>query len=291
MKVTLSKNAGFCPGVKRADDGLRALMKDGGRIYTLGTLIHNRLYNEALENSGVKSIDFSEIDDILKSSAEEPVTVVIRTHGIPKEQSDHLYRLSCENPGFRVVDMTCPSVKRIHRIAEENTNENTIFLLFCNKTHPEAIGIMSYAKGEKYAISSPEELASIDLTKKVPILCSQTTENLGIFSEIKKNLKKLCTNAILFDTICSVTEKRQSEAVRLATASDLMIVIGGRDSSNTHKLYDLCKRECNNTVWIESASDAVGFPDHAHNIGITAGASTPGDIITEVLNLWKKTKM
>ena len=234
MNITVSENAGFCPGVRRADEKLRTLMKNDGNIYTLGTLIHNRIYNEDLEKSGVKAIEFSQIDDIIRLSENQKVTLVIRTHGIPKEEDEYLARASEEHPNFKVVDMTCPSVKRIHKIAAENTNEDTTFILFCNKTHPEAIGIMSYAKGEKYAISSPEELQNIDLNKKIPILCSQTTENLGTFSEIKKILKKLCTNAIFFDTICSVTEKRQTEAVQLAAVSDLMIVVGGRDSSNTN---------------------------------------------------------
>ena len=285
--INLSKNAGFCPGVKRADNTVRKLLKNRNKneiIYTLGDLIHNSAYTRELYNLGVKSIDFEEIEKIILGDTTHKHTLVIRTHGIPLEQHRHLISLSEKYSNFEVIDMTCPSVKKIHKIAEENTSENTCFILFCKETHPEAIGIMSYAKGEKHAISSPEDLEKIDFSKKIPILCSQTTENLEVFAKIKKNLKKLCTNAIFFDTICSVTENRQNEAITIAKNSDAMIVIGGKESSNTRKLYELCLKECSDTVWIESAKDLLAdFPDPAKCVGITAGASTPGGIITEVI--------
>jgi 4-hydroxy-3-methylbut-2-enyl diphosphate reductase len=143
-------------------------------------------------------------------------------------------------------------------------------------------------KGEKYAISSLEELQMLNLDGKIPILCSQTTENLVEFKKIKNFLKKLYTNAIFFDTICSVTEIRQEEAISLAKVSDGMIVIGGRNSSNTQKLYKLCHEHCDATLCIESPDEIPkDFPIGKNKIGITAGASTPGDIITEVLKLWK----
>ena len=142
---------------------------------------------------------------------------------------------------------------------------------------------MSYAKGKKKAFSSLDELADVDLGDKIPILCSQTTQNLVEFKKIKKIFEKLYTNAIFFDTICSVTENRQNEAAKIAKESDLMIVIGGHESSNTNKLYELCSKECP-TVWIESVTDLqTDFPDNAKCVGITAGASTPDGIITEVL--------
>ena len=284
--IILSKNAGFCPGVKRADLTVRELIKnrtDNDAIYTLGELIHNGIYTAELSSMGVRTVSFEEIEKCIIAQPEAKHTLVIRTHGISKEQHEHLDFLSKKYGNFKIVDMTCPSVKKIHRIAEENTSDNTCFILFCNPNHPEAIGIMSYAKGEKHAISSPEELENIDFTEKIPILCSQTTENLELFAKIKKNLKKLCTNAIFFDTICSVTENRQNEAITIAKNSDAMIVIGGKESSNTRKLYELCSKECSRTVWIESAKDLLAdFPDPAKCVGITAGASTPDGIITEV---------
>ena len=287
MKIELSKLAGFCPGVTRADTAIRKLIKEKkpeDEIYTLGHLIHNKIYNDELKALGVDSLSFDEAIEKIRSERRGELTIVIRTHGIKREEYQKLLDLNLEFP-FNLVDMTCPSVKRIHKIADENTNDNTCFILFCNPSHPEAVGIMSYANGEKHAITSPEELLELDLKAKMPILCSQTTENLELFEKIKKILKKVCTNATFFDTICGVTENRQAEAVRIAKSADCMIVIGGRDSSNTKKLYELCKRECENTLWIESQADLPKeFVGKEHyNIGITAGASTPEDIITEVL--------
>ncbi len=295
MKIILSENAGFCPGVRRADKTVTSLItnkKPNEKVYTLGSLIHNSLYNESLRSRGVINVGFDDVEEIIKGEPNYKHTLVIRTHGITKEQNEYLLSLEKNYANFSVIDMTCPSVKKIHRIAEENTNEDTCFLLFCNKEHPEAIGIMSYAKGEKHTISSPEDLLGIDFSKKLPILCSQTTENLEIFKKIKKFLKKLCTNAIFFDTICSVTENRQNEAIKIAKDSELMIVIGGKESSNTEKLYNLCLNECPRTLWIESARDLLAdFPDPAKCVGITAGASTPDGIITEVKKVMENKEM
>ena len=289
MKFTLAENSGFCPGVKRADITVRNLIrnrKENELIYTIGSLIHNRLYNEELKNLGVASVSIKEIEEILHKNSEKYVTVVIRTHGITKEDNDFLNTLSAKHGNLKIIDMTCPSVKKIHRIAERETGENTFFLLFCNKEHPEALGIMSYAKGEKAMISSLKELEIINFNGKIPILCSQTTENLNNFIKIKKFLKKVCTNAKIFDTICNVTENRQHEAIKIAKNSDMMIVIGGRESSNTQKLYNLCRTECPLTLWIESKEELLtDFPDNIKNVGVTAGASTPDGIITEVLKV------
>ena len=286
MKINLSKYAGFCPGVRKADETVRKILREqgsNGRVYTLGHLIHNRIYNENLEKIGAASIDFEEVVNTYMNMPERPMTLVIRTHGITKEQFEFLSDFQDKHANFTLVDATCPFVKRIHKIACENTNENTCFLLFSDHKHPEVIGTMSYAAGEKYAFSSAEELASLDLGSKLPILCAQTTQNLVEFKKIKKILKNLCTNAKIFDTICSVTENRQNEATKIARESDLMLVIGGHESSNTKKLFDLCSIECP-TIWIESITDLqTDFPDNAKCVGITAGASTPDGIITEVL--------
>ena len=286
MKINLSKYAGFCPGVRHADKVVRELLNDAGsgaRVYTLGQLIHNRIYTEELERLGAKVIRFEDIEQTYSADPGTPMTVVIRTHGITKDQLDHLRLLEKKNPSFSLVDATCPFVKRIHDIAQDNTNDNTLFLLFADPTHPEAIGTISYAKGEKHIFSSLDEFKSYELGDKLPILCAQTTQNLVEFKKIKNFLENLCTNAKIFDTICSVTENRQNEATKIAKESDLMLVIGGRNSSNTKKLYELCSLECP-TVLIESIADLqTDFPDNAKCVGITAGASTPDGIITEVL--------
>ena len=287
MEVILAKNAGFCPGVKRAVD--KALAYKGiPHTYTLGELIHNPTFLRELEAAGIQTIDFESVERVLNEIVPQKMNLILRTHGIPKDQEEALRSLSNKSGRLEIIDMTCPFVKNIHRIAEQNTSEKTVFLHFCHKDHPEALGNMSFAKGEKYAISSLDELKMLNLDGKIPILCSQTTENLVEFKKIKNFLKNLYTNAIFFDTICSVTEIRQEEAVSLAKVSDGIIVIGGKNSSNTQKLYKLCKEHCDATLCIESPREIPeDFPVGKNKIGITAGASTPGDIITEVLKLWK----
>ena len=272
--------------MKRADKEIMRLVserKKGERIFTLGKLIHNDIYNGSLADMGVISVTPEELKEELRKAPDTKTTLVIRTHGITKEIGERLNILMREYPALSVIDMTCPSVKKIHKIAEENTGEDTYFVLFGNENHPESQGIISYAYGEKVIISSVEEAERLDPHGKIPILCSQTTQNLVQFIKIKKIFEKLYTNAKIFDTICSVTENRQNEAIEIAKRSDFMIVIGGKESSNTHKLYDLCKEVCPNTLWIESASELkADFPDSAKCAGITAGASTPDGIITEV---------
>ena len=284
--ITLSKYSGFCPGVRRADHIVHDLLNDDKdlRIFTLGDLIHNSIYVSDLRDKGITSISVEDYQSIYFSDKDKPMAIVIRTHGVTKEIYDDLSAFSRDHSNFTVVDATCSSVKRIHKIAEENTGDNTYFCLFSVPDHPEAVGIMSYAIGEKIAFSSLDEIQSVDFGDKVPILCSQTTQNLLEFEKIKKYFKKLYTNTIFFDTICSVTEKRQEEAVKIASASDLMVVIGSKNSSNTTQLFELCTRHCPSTIRIEScdelSSQMLMFRDH---IGITAGASTPDGIITEVV--------
>ena len=286
MKINLSKYAGFCPGVRRADNTIRDILnkqQGNGRVYTLGQLIHNSIYTDELARLGASVISFSDIESTYYSDPLSPMHVVIRTHGVTEDQLDFLLDFEKKHSNFTVVDATCPFVKRIHEIAKENTNEDTCFLLFADPNHPESIGTMSYAKGDKLAFSSLDALEGYNFGNKLPILCAQTTQNLVEFKKIKKILKNLCTNVKIFDTICSVTENRQNEATKIAKESDLMIVIGGHESSNTRKLYNLCSQECP-TVWIESITDLqTDFPDNAKCVGITAGASTPDGIITEVL--------
>ena len=286
MSITVSRFAGFCPGVRRADELIRRLIAercDGERIYTLGSLIHNKVYNDALERLGVKVISLDEVEVVYNSLPDVPMSVVIRTHGVTREVEERLRSFERTHPLFKVHDATCAYVKKIHRIADNETSDNTFFLLFCNPTHPEALGIMSYAHGDKLAFSSLEELEGVDFKGKTPILCSQTTENLVEFKKIKKFLKKLYTNSIFFDTICSVTENRQNEAMKLAAESDCMLVIGSRDSSNTRRLYDLSLRLCPMTYFIETVDDLSNIlPPSYIKTGITAGASTPDGIITEV---------
>ena len=232
---------------------------------------------------GVKSVSLCDVEKIVEECKDSNLTFVIRTHGIPKEDEAYLRKIEKTHPHVKIIDATCPSVKKIHKIAEESTSEDTHFVLYGSSSHPESVGILSYAVGEKTIISDFEELKSLNFNGKIPILCAQTTQNLLEFIKFKNFLKKLYTNAIFFDTICSVTENRQYEAIEIAKRSDAMIVIGGRESSNTKRLYELCREVCPKTVLIESAQElSTDFPDSAESAGITAGASTPDGIILEV---------
>ena len=297
--ITVAKNAGFCFGVKRAVDTLLGAIeskREGERIFTLGTLIHNGVFNAELAERGIKITNVDELDLLAKSSSESsPVTVFLRAHGVPKETEELLIRLAEKHKSFRYVDCTCPFVKKIHNIAKEHSAPDNVFLLFGKADHPEVVGIMSYFDYEKLTFNSADELSDLAengyfdrLGEKItPILASQTTQNLKEWKKCEKIFKKHCTNPLIFDTICSVTEERQKDAERLSKECDAMIVIGGKESSNTAKLYAVCKRNCPNTVWIERAnelSDDKILQAHTH-LGIAAGASTPLGIIQEVRNI------
>ncbi len=293
MSVTLAKNAGFCFGVKRATDFVEQLVGECSHdtdIYTIGSLIHNRLYNEALAARGVRAIAVEEAEAAVTraANAHRRCVFVIRTHGLPKEDEAVLRRLAEQNPEVRVEDLTCPFVKRIHKIAEEETSEETRFVLLGNPTHPEVLGIMSYAKGEKAALPTADDIGAYlevrQNDQKSLVLAAQTTQSLQEWKKTQKFHEKLYTKAKIFDTICSVTENRQTEAVALARDADRMIVVGGLDSSNTGKLYELCRAVCPDTVRIESASELSEEykTDATKKVAITAGASTPSGIILEV---------
>ena len=296
MKVTVAKTAGFCFGVKRATESLESALscrKDGERIYTLGTLIHNETYNKSLADRGVGVTDIEGIRAIAESSCESsPVKVFVRAHGIPREDERMLAEYARQRPYFEYVDCTCPFVKKIHRIAAEHSSEENVFLLLGSASHPEVVGIMSYFDHDKFVFDSADKLCELlsseewkKYTKKTPILAAQTTQNLSEWKKTQKVLKKLYTNPLIFDTICSVTEERQTEAAALSERCDVMIVIGGRESSNTAKLYSICKESCPQTFWIERPEelDGCNLITSTHTkVGIAAGASTPSGVIQEV---------
>ncbi len=294
MSVRIAQNAGFCFGVKRATDRVEELLSDPrhGTVCILGHLIHNRHYTASLEARGVRHVTVEEAVQLAATATPAaPVTVVIRTHGVPLVEEQTLRQAAAAAPqAFRVVDMTCPFVKKIHRIAQENSGPDTVFYLLGTEDHPEVQGILSYVAGPHCLFPDSQtlenQLSAGLYPGKMPIFAAQTTQNLGEWKKSQKIIEKLCTNAKKFDTICSVTEKRQTEALHLAAVSDAVVVIGGRDSSNTAKLFAICQRVCPATVWIESRHD---LPDaylqmarEGKTISITAGASTPGDIIREV---------
>ena len=298
MEITIAKNAGFCFGVKRATQSLEKAIDErsrGQRIFTLGTLIHNETYNATLHDKGVRVANIDQIDGLAESACEQsPVTVFIRAHGIPRQDEQRLELAAEKNPYFKYIDCTCPYVKKIHNIAKNHSNENNILLILGKEDHPEVVGILSYFEYEKVTFSSVEEFIQkgenglfVKLNNKRPVLVAQTTQKLAEWRKAQEILKKVYTNPLIFDTICSVTEQRQKEAAALASQSDAMIVIGGKESSNTAKLYAVCKENCPQTVRVERADELTVnnlIKRPYAKVGIAAGASTPSGVIQEVHN-------
>ena len=293
--VTVAKNAGFCFGVanasKAVEEYVRKQSKD--RIYTLGTLIHNDIYNARLKAMGVKVTSESELDALAHSANKSsPVKVFVRAHGIPIQTEEKLLRLSKENEFFSFVDCTCPFVKKIHKIVSENSSPDGTLLVLGNPDHPEVLGFCSKFSGKIFVFSDTLRLkeaiesGELDMNcAKPPITVAQTTQNLDEWRKTKKLLKKVYANPLIYDTICSVTEKRQTEAKELSSECDFMVVIGSKSSSNSVKLYNVCRENCENTIMVETAGELEPYKKLNYTkIGIAAGASTPSDIIQEVQN-------
>ncbi len=306
-KIQIAQNAGFCFGVDRATAAVEREMANhtpGERIFTLGRLIHNETYTQRLYTGGVEVASAEDMPRLCQqASVLSPVKVFVRAHGMTDETEALLERCAKENPAFSYVDCTCSYVKKIHRIcaeqselnrrSEERTGQGDRFLLVLGSgDHPEVIGFLSRFKGEKWVFPSAERLEALISSgelpissSKIPIMVAQTTHNLCEWEKSKKILKNIYTSSLIFDTICGVTESRQREAAALARECDLIIVIGGRDSSNSAKLYSICKSICADTVWIERADGLPNrIPSPCRKVGIVAGASPPPDIIEEVAN-------
>lgn len=302
--VRVAESAGFCFGVRRAAECVeRALaeMVDGDRLLTLGKLIHNDDYIAYLAKRGVEVISEA---DIAAAAIESDygmgeTTVFIRAHGVTADTERQLARAAAEHPRFKYVDCTCPYVKKIHRIAEENSGLGRELILIGSAEHPEVRGILSHFDGTKAAYDSLGELRAALEEKdnkkhvqNVQIVAAQTTQNVAEWRKSLKIIESLCTNAIIFDTICKVTGSRQFEAAELAAMCDLMIVIGGQDSSNTSKLAAVCSSVCKNTHRVASAQELEGIIPNVHlKVGIVAGASTPDGIIEEVFKRMSETKI
>ncbi len=296
MQITVAENAGFCFGVKRASESVEeklAQRQDNEKIYTLGKLIHNDVYNKALESRGVGVVCAEELEKLCEeASANSPVTVFVRAHGIEKQTELLLTSLAKKNPSFKFVDCTCPYVKKIHKIVEKDYADESFLIVMGKHDHPEVRGIVSRFLGNFAVYSSPEELkfdldngALEEMHKKKPILVAQTTYDLVKWRKSQEIIKKVCTKALIFDTICSVTELRQQEANTISKECELVVVIGGRESSNTAKLFDICKRNCESTIWVEDVDELLKYikiPFTHEKVGIVAGASTPSNLIEGV---------
>ncbi len=294
VNVTVAASAGFCFGVARAAKLVEQEIESadkGERIFTLGKLIHNDTYNARLADKGVRVAEIGDIEELCDAATEKsPVKIFVRAHGITAGTEEKLLKCSRENPYFSFVDCTCVFVKKIHKIVAEHNDPEGLLLVLGTESHPEVKGFCSRFDGDVFAFEKASELeaavASGRIKKtcaKAPILVAQTTQNLGEWEKTKKFTNYLYTNALIFDTICNVTELRQTEAAELSRANDLMVVIGSKGSSNSAKLYSICKAECENTVMIENADEIKQyFPLNHEKVGIVAGASTPHDIIKEV---------
>lgn len=276
-KITLAKTAGFCFGVDRAVNMVYSL-SEKQRVCTLGPIIHNSEMVRELEQKGVI---------IANTPKEVPsgYTVVIRSHGVPQSVYDEIHSLN-----LNYSDATCPFVSKIHKTVAKAGRENSVVLIIGDKNHPEVKGIEGHCCGEFFAVKNHMEaeklIENTPRLKTNPLtVVAQTTFDVSEWKKSLKVIKKLCTNAVIFDTICNATAERQEEARILAEKSDLMIVIGDKTSSNTCKLYDICSRVCKNTYLVETYKELKDIDlSSACNIGVTAGASAPARIIKEVLD-------
>ncbi|MBQ4517247.1 MAG: bifunctional 4-hydroxy-3-methylbut-2-enyl diphosphate reductase/30S ribosomal protein S1 [Clostridia bacterium] len=274
MDITVAKTAGFCFGVARAVDSAYQCSENKDKKYcTLGPIIHNTQVVNDLKEKGI---------DVIHSLVERPedAIVIIRTHGVPEA----LYR-EMEEQGIEYLDLTCPFVKKIHNLVSKHYKEGYQIIIIGDKNHPEVAGINGWCENSAIIIEDLDQAeALLPIEKKVCIV-AQTTFNQNIYKKIIFFLKKTCQNHTIFDTICSATEERQAESRELAQTVDVMLVLGGQNSSNTQKLYQICKSVCPEAYCAESI-DALGSlsPFQNKKVGITAGASTPAVIIKEAIN-------
>ncbi len=275
MDITIAKYAGFCFGVTRAVKMCEDTLEKYGKCYTLGPIIHNRTVVEALREKGADILDAPE-------DAGEGDVVLVRSHGISKAAEDTL-----KSTGATVVDATCPFVSKIHDITRRESQKGRTIVIIGQAEHPEVVGIAGWCSSYLIFNDGTELkkwLTDDEKNRHIPIsVVSQTTGNRDIYEICNNLIKKLCTNAEIFDTICDTTYMRQKEAARLSQVSDVMIVIGGQASSNTKKIADICRENCPRVYMIERAEElSQSWFKADDHVGITAGASTPAWIIKEV---------
>ncbi len=283
MEVILAEHAGFCFGVQRAVDTVYEQIagreKEGRRIYTFGPIIHNEEVVDDLQRRGVCVID--SLADAEKLPEGERGTVIIRSHGVEKAVCESLKVL-----GYEVVDATCPFVKRIHNIVEKESASGKSIVIVGNAGHPEVEGIRGWSAAATYIVESVEEAKNLVYGQEEELcIVSQTTFNYKKFQDVVEIFRERGYNGSVVNTVCNATEVRQAEARELAARVDVMIVIGGTHSSNTKKLYEICRQECEMTYYIQTLDDLhLRLPESVRLVGITAGASTPNNIIEEVQN-------
>lgn len=274
MQIKLAKTAGFCFGVKRAVDAVYLEARTSKNpVYTYGPIIHNETVIEDLKRQGVTVIH--SLDEL---NGHKTGTIIIRSHGVSKKIQEKM-----EKTGLCVVDATCPFVKKIHKIVSETNDERQIIIIG-DASHPEIEGIVGWAKTPAIIIKDQEELEKIgDIPCKRLLIVAQTTFNYKKFEQLVEIFRKKGYDILVFNTICNATQTRQQETKQLAKESDAMIIIGGTQSSNSRKLFEIASKECENTYYIQTLKDLDFCTTKSFcKVGITAGASTPNNIIKEV---------
>ena len=275
MEVIVAKTAGFCFGVKRAVEKVyEQIGKTEKPIYTYGPIIHNEEVVKDLRKKGVEVIDSLE-----ELKAARDCVVVIRSQGVGKD----VYRILEEN-GAEIVDATCPYVKKIHRIVEEQSKAGRQVLIVGDAAHPEVQGIRGWGDSGTKVIENEQDFLDLQLPEGSRLcIVAQTTFNYNKFQDLVEKISKTRYDILVLNTICNATQERQVEAKKIASSVDVMLVIGGKHSSNTQKLYEICQKECRNTYYLQTLGDlnpeCIGS---VSSVGITAGASTPNNIIEEV---------
>ena len=279
MEIIVGKTAGFCFGVKRAVEGSEKILKNTKEeVYCLGEIVHNRDVVEGLKEKGLNFID-----NIQESKGK----TIIRSHGVPKQVYEY-----AQQKGIAIEDYTCPNVLKVHDIAYEYSQKGYYICLCGKKTHPENIGTLSYCGENVFVIENENEtFEAIESFKRTGIkkllLISQTTFNLGKFDIIREILENELPSDVKFvtkNTICNATKLCQHETKKIAQKVQYMIIIGGKNSSNTRELYNVAKKECENSVWVANKKELNLEEIRKYDkIGIMAGVSTPGKMINEVL--------
>ena len=275
MQIKVAKSAGFCFGVQRAVDTVYEQIEKGVRpIYTYGPIIHNEVVVQDLEKKGVKVLNSQQ-----ELEALEKGTVIIRSHGVGRSIYEILQRKN-----LQCVDATCPFVRKIHKIVKKESLLGKQIVIIGNDKHPEVEGIKGWCYTKAHVLETTEQAEKFELLESVPLcVVSQTTFNYKKFKDLVEIIDKMKYDRVVVNTICNATEERQTEARRIAGEVDAMIVIGGSHSSNTQKLFEICRKECRNTYYIQTVDDLdLEVLRSTGLIGITAGASTPKKIIEEV---------
>ena len=275
MEVTVAKTAGFCFGVRRAVEKVYEQIETSVKsVYTYGPIIHNEEVVNDLKHRGVSVIEDEEQLKALKSGV-----VIIRSHGVGKRIYDIL-----NTNGVEIVDATCPYVKKIHKIVEEQCKDKRHVLIVGDRAHPEVQGIRGWGNEDTKVVESLSDFEKLGLPSGTRLcIVAQTTFNYNKFQDLVEKISKKRYDIVVLNTICNATQERQVEAKKIASQVDVMLVIGGKHSSNTQKLYEICQKECKNTFYIQTLDDLnPECISSACNVGITAGASTPNNIIEEV---------